>query len=430
MAPELVALVIFLVTMVLIFSDRLHRLVAGAGGAAAMLTAGYFLGFYSEEQALEAIDFETLGLLLGMMILVRLVEDTGLFEYLAILAARHSGGNPWRLMLLLGGTTTALSLVLDNVTTVVLIAPLTVLIAELVGINPIPLLVAEALLSNTGGIATLVGDPPNVLIGSAANLSFLSFITKVAPIVIVVWIAALFFLRYLFRTNLSRRPSDVDALKRLDLEGIITDQASLRRVLIVLGGTVVLFFVQGALGVTPAAVALVGAAVALVWLQPDVNETLREVEWSVLLFFIVLFVVVGGLDAAGVLESVAEGLEAVSHADPRLVGLLIMWGVALLSAIVDNIPVTIAAIPVLFQLEAGGVDTTALWWALALGAGLGGNGTIVGSSANIVVVCISERTRTPITPQLWMRTGLPVMFLTLSLASLLFVIVHPWLSTP
>jgi Na+/H+ antiporter NhaD/arsenite permease-like protein len=427
---QIVSIVIFVITLGFVFTDRLHRLIAAAAGAAAMVVAGYCLGFYSEHEALEAIDFETLGLLLGMMILVRLLEDTGFFEYAAIVAARKSGGNPWRLMLALGVITTLLSLVLDNVTTVVLIAPLAVLISELVGLSPVPVLIAIALLSDTGGIATLIGDPPNVLIGSAAGLSFASFIVYLAPIVLVVWIAALLLLRHLFRFDLAQVPTNVDALQRLDVSGTVTDEKALRRIMIVIAATVAFFFVQGLLGISPAMVALIGAAAAMLWVQPKVNETLSEIEWSVLLFFVALFVLVGGLESAGVLALIAECLHSLRDVDPRLVGIMLMWGVAVLSAIVDNIPITIATIPVILQLEATGMNVSSLWWALALGAGLGGNGTIVGSTANIVVVSVSERTRTPITPQLWMRRGLPVMLVTLAIASILFVVLFPWLNQP
>jgi len=394
-----------------------------------MLAAGHFLRFYTEEQAIESIDFETIGLLLGMMTLVRLLEQTGFFQYMAIVTARRSGGNPWRLMLILGVTTTVLSLFLDNVTTVILIAPVTVAIAEILGLNPIPMLIAEALLSNTGGIATLIGDPPNVLIGSAAGLSFVSFLTHLAPIVFVVWLFALFLLRWLFREDLAVQPRNLSVLDKLNARESLDDVTTLRRVLFVLSGTIALFFVQGVLGLTPAFVAMAGAAAALVWIQPDMEKTLEGIEWSVLLFFIGLFILVGGLEHAGVLQGIADLLRSLTSAEPVLVGLSVMWGVAVLSAIVDNIPITIAMIPIFLELEATGVNVTPFWWALALGAGLGGNGTIIGSTANVVVVSISERTRTPITARFWLKRGLPVMLLTLAVASVLYVIAFPLLNT-
>jgi len=425
----IVAVVIFLVMLGFILTDRVHRMIAGVAGAVAMLAAGHFFGFYGEERAIEAIDFETLGLLLGMMILVSLLERTGFFQYLAIVTAQRSAGNPWRLLVILGTTTTVLSLFLDNVTTVVLIAPVTVLIAEILGLNPVPMLIAEALLSDTGGIATLIGDPPNVLIGSASGLSFLSFLTHLGPIVLVTWLAALLLMRRLFRVELSVRPTNLEALDKLNAHESLHDTRNLRRVLIVLAGTLALFFVQGALQLSPAFVALAGAAAALVWIQPDVDEVLKSIEWGVLLFFAALFVAVGGLEAAGVLHGISSALQSFSATDMALVGVIIMWGVAFLSAIVDNIPITIAMIPVILELGATGVNVTPLWWALALGAGLGGNGTIIGSTANVVVVSVSERTRTPITARLWMRRGLPVMLVTLVVASLLYVLAFGWMST-
>jgi Na+/H+ antiporter NhaD/arsenite permease-like protein len=425
----LIASLIFLVMLGFILTDRVHRMIAGAAGAVAMLAAGYILGFYGEAQAIEAIDFETLGLLLGMMILVRLLEQTGFFQYLAIVTARRSGGYPWRLLVILGVITTILSMFLNNVTTVVLIAPVTVLIAEILELNPVPMLIAEALLSDTGGIATLIGDPPNVLIGSAAGLSFTSFLTHLAPIVLVACLAALLLMRWLFRVELSARPTNLEALDKLNARESLHDPQTLRRVLIVLAGTLALFFVQGALQLSPAFVALAGAATALAWIQPDVDEMLKHIEWGVLLFFTALFVAVGGLEAAGVLHGIANALQSLSATEPALLGLIIMWVVALISAVVDNIPVTIALIPVILDLGATGVNVTSLWWALALGAGLGGNGTIIGSTANVVVVSISERTRTPITARTWMRRGLPVMLLTLGVASVLYVIAFSWMST-
>jgi Na+/H+ antiporter NhaD/arsenite permease-like protein len=421
----LIATLIFVVMLGLILTDRVHRLIASAAGAAAMLVAGYVLGFFSEEQAVEAIDFETLGLLLGMMVLVQLLERVGFFEYLAIVMARRSGGRPWRLLLILGATTSIMSMFLDNVTTVVLIAPVTVLIAEILELNPVPMLIAEALLSNIGGIATLIGDPPNVLIGSAAQLDFLSFLTHLGPIVVAIWLTAVLLMRWLFRADLAVQAHNLQALSKLDAREALRDPRALQQVSVVLGGTLALFFLQGTLNLSPAFIAMTGAAVALVMIQPDVDELLKGIEWSVLLFFAALFVAVGGLKAAGVLHGIAGALRS----EPALLGLIVMWSVALISAIVDNIPITIAMIPVIMDLGTSGANVTPLWWALALGAGLGGNGTIIGSTANVVVVSVSERTRQPITASLWTKRGLPVMMLTLVVATTLYLLSYGWMST-
>jgi len=391
-----------------------------------MVVMGRLLHFYSEEAALEAIDFNTLGLLLGMMILVAMLEPTGFFEYLAVLAARSSKGKPVRLFFLLGSITTVLSMFLDNVTTVVLIAPVTILISEILGVSPIPYLVTEALLSNTGGVATLVGDPPNVLIGSAAGLSFNDFLIYSLPIVALAWAGALFLLQRLFKKELSKRPRRSKAVMQLNPAETLNHPETIRRILIVLGAAILLFFVHHALHIAPSLVALGAAAVALVWVQPDLQEVLKKVEWSVLIFFASLFVMVGGLEKAGVLEAIVGLLRSVSNIPPVLFGVGVIWIVAGLSAIVDNVPITIALIPVIRGLGETGMDITPLWWALAFGAGFGGNGTIIGSTANIIVVTLSEKTRTPITASLWARRGLPVMLATCAIASILYTIFFRW----
>jgi Na+/H+ antiporter NhaD/arsenite permease-like protein len=345
---QIVATAIFVVTFTVILSERLHRTIAAMAGATVMLCAGLLLGFYDQQDALASIDLNTLGLLLGMMILVRMLERTGFFRYVAIVAAKRTKGSPLLLFVALGTLTTVLSMFLDNATTVVLIAPVTILIAEILGISPIPMLMAEALLSDTGGVATLVGDPPNVIIGSAAGFSFLSFLTHLAPIVVVAWLVALILLRFIFRRELGERPSNVAALMRLDENDGLHDPAGLRKILITLGAVIVLFFLQGSLRVAPGAIALGGAAAALLWVRPDVEETLGRVEW----------------------------------------------------------------------------------WALALGAGFGGNGTPIGSTANVVTVSLSEKTRTPITTRLWLRSGLPVMLATCAVATVMFILFFGRMQTP
>jgi Na+/H+ antiporter NhaD/arsenite permease-like protein len=378
-----------------------------------MVGVGKILGFYSEEAALEAIDFNTLGLLLGMMILVAMLEPTGFFQYIAVWAARVSKGKPVRLFVLLGSITTVLSMFLDNVTTVVLIAPVTILICEILGMSPLPFLIAEALLSNTGGVATLVGDPPNVLIGSAAGFSFNDFLIYSLPIVAVAWIATLILLRFLFRDELSKDPSNAQAVMSLNPAESLDDPKTARRVLIILGAAILLFFI-----------AVSAAAVALIWVQPDIKKTFERVEWTVLIFFAALFVMVGGLEAAGVLDAIVGLLEGLSRIPPVWFGVSLIWIVAVLSAVVDNVPITIALIPVVQGLGAAGMDITPLWWALAFGAGFGGNGTIIGSTANIIVATLSEKTRTPITSSLWNRRGLPVMLVTCAIASILYVVLY------
>jgi Na+/H+ antiporter NhaD/arsenite permease-like protein len=426
---QIVAAVIFLVTLVLILTERLHRTIAAMVGALLMVAAGMLWGFYDQEEAFAAIDFNTLGLLLGMMILVRMLQRTGFFRYLAILAAKRSEGRPLLLFVALGTLTTVLSMFLDNVTTVVLIAPVTILVAEILAISPIPMLMAEALLSDTGGVATLVGDPPNVIIGSAAGFSFDAFLTHLAPIVAVAWLVALAVLGLIFRRDLAERPSNVSALMQLDENEGLHDRSALRKILITMAGITTLFFVQGALQLTPGGIALGGAAVALLWVRPDVEDTLRRVDWSILLFFAALFVATGGLEASGVLGLLADRVATLAGETLLGASLLMLWVAATVSAVVDNIPFTIAMVPVIQCLDSLGINAVPLWWALALGAGFGGNGTPLGSTANVVTVTLSEKTRTPITSRIWLRSGLPVMVATCLVASLMFIVLFARMQT-
>ncbi len=425
---EVVATGIFVVSLVLIFAEWFHRTVIAIAGAVLMILAGKVLGFFDEGAALEAIDFNTIGLLLGMMIVVALLEPTGFFEYLALWAGRASKGRPIRVFLLLGVVTSVLSMFLDNVTTVVVVAPATLVIARVLEMDAVPLLIAEAMLSNVGGIATLVGDPPNILIGSAAGLSFNDFLTHSLPIVLVLWVAAVLVLRYLFRGELVDRPGELADALRLHPSQALKQPKQARRILVVLFFAVLLFLFQEPLHISPAFIAMAAAGVALFVVAPDVHETFKQVEWSVLIFFSALFVMVGGLDAAGVLGAVADWLgSSAAGLNPYALGIAIIWIVAGLSAVVDNVPITIAIIPVVAGLEASGVKVEPLWWALAFGAGLGGNATVIGATANIVVVSVSERSGSPIQSTRWLKYGIPVMLVTCTVASICYVLFYPLL---
>jgi Na+/H+ antiporter NhaD/arsenite permease-like protein len=427
MIPGIIATIIFIGSLILIFSEKLDRTISAMVGAILMLGIGIKMGFYTEEQAAATIDFNTLGLLLGMMVLVALLEPTGFFQYLAIWAGKLSRGHPVRLLILLGSITTVLSMFLDNVTTVVLIAPVTILICEILGISATPLLMAEAILADTGGAATLVGDPPNILIASAANLSFNDFLTHSLPIVLVSWLVALFMLRYLFRTELAVKPKNLEAILELRPEEALEDPGTAKRVLVVLAIALIAFFLHEWMQLKPAFIGLSAAILGLVWIRPVIRETLKRIEWSVLIFFIALFVMVGGIEQTGVLHNISSLIFSLNQLNPILLGVIIIWSIAGLSAVVDNVPITIALIPVIQELGQAGVNITPLWWALVFGAGFGGNGTIIGSTANVVVVSISERTRTPITSRLWNRRGLPVMVATCLVASILYVFLFPHL---
>ena len=428
MLPIIVSTSIFAICIFLIFSEKLNRTIASLAGAVLMVVMGLVLQFYTEDQAIATIDFNTIGLLLGMMILVSTLEPTGFFQYLAISVGKLSHGKPVRLLLLLGTVTTVVSMFLDNVTTVVLIAPVTILLCEILGINAQPYLLAEALLSNTGGTATLVGDPPNILIGSASGFTFLDFLTHSLPIVIVVWSSALGILLFLDRKELSHKPSDLDALMKLNPNDALKDPKSARKIIVVLAGIILFFLLEELLHIQPALVALAGAAIALVWIRPSIQETLKRVQWDVLIFFAALFVVIGGMQSAGVFDGFVNLASQMKGWPPVLLGLILLWVVGLLSAVVDNVPITIALIPVIQALGNAGIPANALWWALVFGAGFGGNGTIIGATANIVVSSLSEKTRNPITPKVWNKRGLPVMVGTLIVAGLCYLLLFNFLS--
>lgn len=422
-----IAIAIASVTLLFLLTGKLNHMIAAIVGAAIMLAVGMALGFYTETQAIEAIEFDAMALLLGMMILVSILEPTGFFQYLAIKAGHISRGDPWRLLLLLGGGTAVVSLFFNNVTTVILIGPVTILITELLGLNPVPILMGQALLADTMDVGTSVGDPASVLVAAASGYTFTDFLTHAMPIVGAAVLLTLFMLRYLFRRELNARPVNPEIVMNLDADETLKDRQTVRRVLIVLTVTITLFIFQGKLHLNSGYIAFSAAGVALAWIRPDVREVLERVDWSVLIFFVGLFVLVGGLEHAGVFEPIVDSLELLGRTNPRLLGVVIIWIVAALAALVDNVPITIAMISLLEGLAAAGVDVSALWWAVVFGAGFGGDATIIGTSANIIIVSISQRTSTPITPRLWSRKGLPIALATTFLGTVLYLLAFPLL---
>ncbi|MGD9171130.1 MAG: ArsB/NhaD family transporter [Candidatus Thiodiazotropha sp.] len=414
--------VVLMVSYVLIFSERMHRTIAAILGAVAMIGIGMGMGFYTQEAAILAVDGNTILLLAAMMMLVALLRPTGAFDFAAVHITHWANGNPKLLLIYLSLAVSVISMILDNVTTVIVFAPLTVLICRLLKINPMPYLMAEAMLSNIGGAATLVGDPPNLMIGSAADISFNAFLSHMGLPVLVVWIGTVSLMLYLFRDQL--KPSGEDP-KTLVATHAIKDAQGLKRIMFALGVVVVLFFVHHNLHVLPAYASFIGLSIALLLMRPDMEKLFGSVNWSVLFFFAGLFVIVGGVESSGLLELFGHKLAMLAQ-DPAmllLTGLLLMWVAAILSAVVDNIPFTVTMIPIILGLESSGVNIAPLWWALALGVGLGGNGTHLGATANIIAVSESEKSGMPearISPMIWMRTGLPVMFFGLILSSLVY----------
>ncbi len=417
---EIIALLIFGTTFFFILSERIHRTVIGLFGALTMVLAGMYYDFYHPGDLMHVVDFNTLGLLFGMMLLVGMLEHTGAFQYLGIWTAKKTKGNPWLLMAALSAITAGLSMILDNVTTIILIVPITIIIADMLKINPTPILMAEALLSNVGGTGTLIGDPPNIMIGSAASLSFNDFLVHTLPVVLVTWVLTLLFFKFLFRKDLAKKPENVDKLLAMNEAEAITDPKTLKKLLVVFAIVVALFFLHSALHLEASMVALIGAALALIWIAPqhDPQKTIEKCELSVLLFFGSLFVIVGGLEHAGILERVAHFITSGAENNLLMTALIILWMSAILSAIVDNIPLTVAMIPIIGYLGTQGVPVELLWWALAFGVGFGGNGSPIGSTAGVIVVAKSEKTAHPISFIDWMKQGVPTMVLGLIVASL------------
>ncbi len=413
---------ILVVTYIFIFREIIHRTSAAILGSVIMISVGMAMGFYSQEEALAAIDANTILLLAAMMMFVALLRPTGAFDYTAVRIAHFSHGDPRRLLLYLSLAVSLISMILDNVTTVIVFAPLTVLICRLLKLNPMPFLIAEAMLSNVGGAATLVGDPPNMMIGSAGGIDFSSFLIHMGPPVVGVWLGTVGLLLFLFRRELT--PGGMPTLD-LDLGKAIQDPVRLRRTLFALAVIVILFFIHHHLHLYPAFAAFAGLALALVLLRPEPNVLIGGVNWSVLIFFSGLFIIVGGVESSGLLDLLGEELGLLAK-DPEMLlitCIALMWMSAVLSAIVDNIPFTVTMIPIILGLESQGVNIAPLWWALALGVGLGGNATHIGATANLIVVAESEQCGIPnarISPTTWMRHGIPTTFASLTLATLLF----------
>jgi Na+/H+ antiporter NhaD/arsenite permease-like protein len=427
--PVTVSLVILVVTYILLFLDKIHRTIISLAGATAMVFAGKLLGFYHtlpepdepvEGTVLGAIDWNTIWLLFGMMVIVGILEETGIFEYIAIKLAKLTRGRYWPLMLSLGWFTFIASALLDNVTTIIFVSSITVSIASILRVNPVPLLISEAIMSGIGGMATLVGDPPNIIIGSAAGLTFLDFVIYLGTVAVIIGAVTSVVFRWIFRNDIAHQEvRDLEGLMALDENAALRDRRTLVKMLIVFGVVLLLFVLHGKLDLLPSEVAVAGAAAALLWVRPHLIEVLNRTKWDVLLFFAGLFVIIGGLEAAGILGTVAGWIGGAVLAYPVLALLVILWGSALLSAIVDNIPFTIALVPILLNLEGMGADVFPLWWALAAGVAIGGCATPIGASANIYVLSLAERSGHPIGFQRWLRIGIPTVLVLLLVTSLL-----------
>ena len=408
-----VAATIFVITYALIATDRIDKTVAALLGGLAMVV----LRVIDQEAAFHAIDFNVIFLLAGMMALAGTLRRTGFFQWVAIRSVKVAGGDPIRLIVVLSVVAAGLSAFLDNVTTVVLIAPVTLYIAAALRVSPFPFLVSEILASNIGGTATLIGDPPNILIGSAAGLDFAAFLGTMAPAAVLVFIAFVVTVRLFFRGALEVHAEVRDAVLALDEREVLTDVRLLRISLVVIGLTILGFLAHGVLGYEPATIALLGAAALMLVTRSDPAEILREIEWPTVFFFVGLFMLVEGVVEVGIIGAIAAGLFELTAGDPSITTIGLLWLSGVASAIVDNIPYTAAMIPVVRELGAQGLAVEPLWWSLALGACLGGNATIIGASANVVVANLAGRAGHPITFRGFLPYGTVVVVESLVISS-------------
>jgi len=419
MFSSTLALLIFIGTFALIISGKVHRTIVGAAGAILMTLTGTIFHFYSQAQALESIDFNTLGLLLGMMIIVSVLKRSGFFSYIAIKTVRVSRGSPLRLMIFMGLVTAFMSMLVDNVTTIILVIPVTILVCDILGISPIPPIMAEILLANIGGAGTLVGDPPNMMIASASGLTFTDFLVHLLPLVLITMGVTIFVLKFLFRKDLNKPPRNVEAVLKMKEADAIRDPKGLIRCLASLALVFILFFSQKSHGLDHSFIAILGAGLTLLLVRPDPDEVLRDVEWSVLVFFACLFIIVGGLEKTHVLTRIAQGIVPLAESSPFLAKMSLLWFSAGTASIIDRIPFTAAMIPIIKHIGSLGINIDSLWWILAIGVGFGGNGTPIGSTVGIIGIQLTERSRTPIELKQWFKTATVVAVISIALISLL-----------
>ena len=405
------AVILFIVALVVIATERVHRTKVALGGAVLMLLTQTI----DQHQAFEAIDWNTIGLLAGMMLMVKVTEPTGVYTWLAIKAGQFSRGRPLAVVWALAGTTALLSAFLDNLTTVLLMVPITFLLADALDIDPIPLVIIEILVSNIGGTATLIGDPPNILIAGATGLSFTAFISNLAPVALVSFAVITTGLYFVFRRRLHVEPDARARVMDLDAARSIEDLSELKRTVPILVATIFLFFAHQALHLEPATVAMTGATVMLFASRQKLEDSLAGIEWPTLFFFLGLFVMVGALEETGAIDEVAQGIASVTAGDRTAELLGITWASALGSAVVDNIPFTAAMIPVVESLQADGDD--AYWWALALGACYGGNATLIAAAANVAAAGMASRAGHPIGFIYFLKIGVPVTIVSMIIAT-------------
>ncbi|KAG2472321.1 MAG: Membrane protein [Nitrosopumilales archaeon] len=419
---------------VILVTEVIHRTALAMIGALFIIIILIYTGLIPAHDSVDfvigAIDFNTIGLLLGMMIIVGILGETGVFQYIGIRAAKLSKGNVWKLMVLLSVITAVGSAFLDNVTMVLLIVPVTISVARVLNINPISLILAEIFASNVGGASTLIGDPPNIMIASAANIDFMSFAYHMTPEVIITFAASFLIIRILFRKDLKQKPEHIEKLMQIDEKKEIKDMALLKKSVIVLFGVVIAFMFHGALDLEVSIIALAGAAILLVITRLHPAKAFTHVEWTTLMFFAGLFIIVSGVELTGALELFAHEIVNVTGGNFEATAVMIIWSSAFASAFVDNIPYTATMIPIIENISldpniASSLERFSfnpLWYALAIGADFGGNGTLIGASANLVAIAVAERHGHRIMFRDFLVKGLPYMIATVAIGTGVFLV--------
>ena len=415
---QIIAIVIFLCTVSAIITGKIHNTVAAITGAVLLVLTRIL----TIEDCVEAVDVDTICILVGMMLTVAVIKNSGIFEYIAIKAAKLAKGRPWPIMVTFIIITALLSGMLDNVTTVVLVGPMTLAITNILKVDPVPYIISQIMASNIGGTATLIGDPPNIMIGSAANLGFVDFILNTGFAIVFVVIAVLICFYFIYGKKLFVTNEAIEKIMKLDEKKAIKNRRLMHESIIVVIIVAACFVFHDQLGVESATIAIAAACVMLLIGKQDPEEIILSVEWPTILFFIGLFIVVGGIKKVGIITMLANGLIAVTGGNVMLTMLIILWVSAIVSSFLDNIPFVATLIPLILSMQSHGMDVTPIWWALSLGACLGGNGTLIGASANVVLSGISKNNGHPITFGQYFKIGFPMMILSIAVCTVFLLI--------
>lgn len=415
---QIIAIIIFAVTMTAIMTEKVHRALASVAGATLLL----IFHILDVESFASYIDYNTVGILIGMMLVVSVIKVSGMFEYIAIKAAKVSNGKPWIIMVMFFIITSCLSAFLDNVTTVLLVGPMTIAVTEILGVNPVPYLITQILASNIGGTATLVGDPPNIMISSAADLSFNDFLFNTGVPSVVIGIITLVCFYFIYGKKLQVAEDKMNSVAMLDEKKAIKNKRLMFISIIIMVLVVAAFIFHSVLGLESSTIAITAAALIMLLSGEDAEEVILSVEWPTIVFFVGLFGVVGGLQETGVIDMMANFLLDITDGHNILMLLLLLWVSAILSSFLDNIPFVATLIPLIMTMSESGMDVTPLWWALSLGACLGGNGTLVGASANVVLSSIGKRSGNEITFGQYFKVGFPLMLMSVIISTIYLLV--------